>query len=355
MSSDHRPLTQAVLGVAAARMRIKSASELFNTVASAQPAGTKRREASDPQMDEFTDDLRGDVPELSDDQITALRAAEPRPSPAQLEALRVLLDLKPRTVADHPGPRLALPISDPAGIIAWSTVMDLSDYRRQGWTLVGGQMVHLLAWEHGEESPRVTTDADVVLNVHAYPKAMTEVTARLLSNGYVEDGVSPEGLGHRYRSTTVKDASIDVLLPEGIANTAKFPTATGAKTIMVPGSVQALERSLRRAVTVNGIDGAIIRPDVHAAMVLKAAAYQAEVGTAVAERHLRDFAVLVSLYARHYPETELRERLTTKDRSRIANALGHLLPDNAIWRTVTDGRDARGLIATAVSKTDQRA
>lgn len=355
MSGDHHPLTQAVLGVVAARMRIKSAFELFNTVASAQPAQTKRRRASDQQMDEFIEDLCGDIPELSDDQITALRVAEPRPSPAHLEALRVLLDMKPRTAPDHPGARLTLPVSDPAGIIAWSTVMDLSNYRRQGWTLVGGQMVHLLAWEHGEESPRVTTDADVVLNVRAYPKAMTEVTARLLSNGYVEDGVSPEGLGHRYRSTTVKNASIDVLLPEGIADTAKYPTATGAKTIEVPGSVQALERSLRRAVTVNGVDGAIIRPDVHAAMVLKAAAYQAELGTAVAERHLRDFAVLVSLYARHYPKTELRDRLTKKDRSRIANALGHLLPDNAIWRTVTDGRDARDLIATAVTNTDERA
>src|SRR3546814_20098507 len=35
-----------------------------------------------------------------------------------------------------------------------------------------------------------------------------------------------------------------------MADTAKYPTTTGAKTIEVPGSVQALVRSMRRAVVV---------------------------------------------------------------------------------------------------------
>ncbi|MGH3557951.1 MAG: hypothetical protein ACRDUT_19990 [Mycobacterium sp.] len=348
MSCENRPLTQAVLDVVTKRLRLKSATELFHTVSAAQPSQHKRRKASEEQMDAFIDDLRADVSELGSDPITELRDAEPRPSPAQLEALRVLLDMNPREVPDHPGPMLTLPIQDPAGILAWSTVMELSNYRRQGWTLVGGQMVHLLAWEHGEISPRVTTDADVVLNVRAYPKALADVTKRLLDMGYREDGVSPEGVGHRYRSEVTPAASVDVLLPEGIGDPKRFLTATGAWTIEVPGSVQALERSLRRTVSINGIAGSIIRPDVHAAMVLKAAAYQAEVGKPAAERHLRDFAVLVSLYARHYPNTELQDRLTKKDRSRIFTALGHLLPDNPIWRTVTDGRDARHMVATAI-------
>lgn len=348
MSADG-PLTRAVLNIIGVRQRVKSARGPFCAIASAQPAQAKRRGASDDQMDDFTDELRRDVPELADEQLTNLRAAEPRPTVAQLDALRVLLGMKPREVPDHPGPRITLPVEDPAGIIAWSTVMDLSNFRRQGWTLVGGQMVHLLAWEHGEDSPRATTDADVVLNVRAYPKTMSQVTARLLNSGYTEDGVSPDGLGHRYRNTTYRDATIDVLLPEGLGDNSKYPTATGARTIEVLGSVQALERSLRRAVTVNGVDGAIIRPDVHAAMVLKAAAYQAEARTVASERHLRDFAFLVSLFARHYPQAELRDRLTAKDRVRIGNALGNLLPDNAIWRTVADGRDARALVARALS------
>ena len=71
------------------------------------------------------------------------------------------------------------------------------------------------------------------------------VTKRLLNMGYEEDGVSPEGLGHRYRNEVTPAASVDVLLPEGIRDPNRFPTATGARTIEVPGSAQALERSLR--------------------------------------------------------------------------------------------------------------
>jgi hypothetical protein len=346
-SYEKSSLTQAVLAVIAQRLLLKSATELFHTLSAAQPAHHKRLRATDKQMDSFTSDLRASVPELTAGQIAELCADDQRPSLAQLDALRVLADMKPRDVPDHPGPPVRLPIEDEASLAAWTTVMDLARHRRQGWTLVGGQMVHLLAWEHGEDSPRVTTDADVVINVRAYPKALAEFTTRLLTAGYHEDGVSPEGMGHRYRNTAVPETSIDVLLPEGL-DTRKFRTVTGARTIAVPGSVQALERSLRRKVNVNGTEGVIIRPDVHAAMVLKAAAYQDEFGKSAAERHLRDFAVLVSLYARHYPVAELAERLTKKDRSRIATALGSLPADNPIWRTVADGVDARELVRTAL-------
>lgn len=348
MSCDRKPLTEAVLGVVRTRLRRSTVTELFHTIAAAQPSVHKRRKASEEQLGAFVDDLRAHVPELAAEQIDAVAVSTDRPSLAHLDTLRVLLDMKPRQIADHPGAMVTLPVSDAAGVTAWSTVLELATHRPNGWTLVGGQMVHLLAWEHGEESPRVTTDADVVLDIRAYPKALLEVTDRLLRTGYVEDGVSPEGLGHRYRNLEVAAASIDVLLPEGLGDTAKYPTATGARTISVPGSIQALERSLKRSVMVNGIAGSVIRPDVHAAMVLKAAAHRAERGKVGAERHLRDLAVLVSLYARHYPESELRERLTKKDRERIADGLGALLPTNPIWRTVSDGRDARDLVVRAL-------
>ena len=133
------------------------------------PPGNKRRKASDDQLRRFINDLQGGVPELSAEQIGKLSRDPDRPSTAHIDTLRVLLDMKARGAPDHPGPTVVLPVRTSAGITAWSTVLDLSTYRRQGWTLVGGQMVHLLAWEHGEESPRVTTDADVVLDVRAYP------------------------------------------------------------------------------------------------------------------------------------------------------------------------------------------
>ena len=206
---------------------------------------------------------------------------------------------------------LSLPVRLPAETIAWSALMDLSEFRRQGWTLVGGQMVHLLAWEHGEESPRVTTDADVVLDVRAYQSALRDVTQNLIESGFAEDGVSPDGIGHRYVHRETVDAKIDVLVPEGV-RAERYTTVTGARTIAAAGSVQALERSMRRKIEVGDRQGSVIRPDVHAALVGKAAAYQAESGTSIAERHLRDFAYLVSLFARHYSARELLSRLIGK-------------------------------------------
>jgi hypothetical protein len=346
MSCQNRPLTKLVLGVVKQRLLIQSATERFHTIAAAQPAATKRRPASDAQIAGFVNDLHAEMPEMAE-AITAASQHDDRPSAAQINALRVLLDLRPREVADHPGPRLSLPVQLPAELTAWSALMDLSEFRRQGWTLVGGQMVHLLAWEHGEESPRVTIDADVVLDVRAYQTALQDVTQKLIDSGFDEDGVSPDGIGHRYRHRQNADAQVDVLLPEGV-RVEKYKTVTGARTIAAAGSVQALERSMRRKIEVGDRQGSIIRPDVHAALVAKAAAYQAERATVVGERHLRDFAYLVSLFARHYSAGELRERLTTKDRQRIANALGSLPPTNPMWGTVQDGRDARELVVSVL-------
>jgi hypothetical protein len=297
-------------------------------------------------MTAFVRDLHTAMPEKSE-AISAASRNDDRPSAAQINALRVLLDLRPREVADHPGQRLSLPVQLPAELTAWSALMDLCEFRRQGWTLVGGQMVHLLAWEHGEESPRVTTDADVVLDVRAYQTALRDVTQNLVRSGFDEDGVSPDGIGHRYRHRQHTDAKVDVLLPEGV-RVERYKTVTGARTIAAAGSVQALERSMRRAIEVGDRQGSVIRPDVHAALVAKAAAYQVEQATVVGERHLRDFAYLVSLFARHYSAAELRERLTTRDRQHIANALGSLQPTNPMWGAVQDGREAREVIVSVL-------
>jgi hypothetical protein len=348
--SHERPLTALVLGVITTRLNLNSATERFYTIAAAQPAEAKRRKASDQQLVEFANDLATDVPELAADDVAAACQSGARPSPAHLATLRVMLGLKPKDVPDHPGGLITLPVQHPAALMGWSALMDLSEFRRQGWTLVGGQMVHLLAWEHGEESPRATTDADVVLNVRAYPTALRDVTKKLVETGFAEDGVSPDGIAHRYRHTQTTDAAVDVLLPEGLV-TEKFTTITGARTISAAGSVQAIERSMRRSIEISGRQGAVIRPDLHAALVLKAAAYQAEAGrTQNARRHLDDFAYLVSLFARRHSITEFQDRLGAKDRTRISNALGNLLPADPIWRVVPDGMDARDLIVSALSR-----
>ncbi|WP_078356008.1 MULTISPECIES: hypothetical protein [unclassified Mycobacterium] len=322
---------------------------LFQTIAAAQSSISKRRNASDEILVEFVDDLIARFPARSADILKASQDID-RPNIAHIVALRVMLDLQPQEVPDHPGLEVLLPVQLPAEVVAWNAIMDLAEFRCRGWTLVGGQMVHLLAWEHDEESPRVTTDADVVLDVRAYQTALHDVTRKLVENGFSEDGVSPDGIGHRYRHLETVGATVDVLIPEGL-NAENFTTVTGARTISAAGSVQALERSMRRRIRVGDRQGYVIRPDVHAALVGKAAGYQAECGKDAAERHLRDFAYLASLCARRYPLAELQDRLTNTDRRRIANVLGYLLPENPIWRTVQDGVAAREQIVSALRST----
>lgn len=266
----HPSLVALVLEVVRTRTNLKreSATERFQTIVAAQPLAAKRQRATNEQVDEFVKELAAGASELTVDQITMAPEDDDRLLLAHVTALRVQLGLKPNDVPDHPGPAVVVPTSPPAALTAWGALMDLSEFRRQGWTLVGGQLVHLLAWEHGEESPRVTTDADVVINVRAYPTALHDVTANLIEHGFMEDGVSPDGIGHRYRHEEATDATIDVLVPEGLS-VERFKTVTGARTIAAAGSVQALERSIRRTVELDGRQGSVIRPDLHSAIVLK--------------------------------------------------------------------------------------
>lgn len=348
MSCHNKSLTRAALGVVERRFRMNTTSttSLFHTIAAAQPASTKRKDAATDQVHAFVDELLT-FPEAEPEVVSPLRHAEPRPTPAHLHALRTLLGMKKEHVPLDPARPLALPGMPTGHAKAWSTLLDLAEQRPQGWTLVGGAMVHLHAWEHGETSERATKDADIVLDVRAYRSSLAEVTAALVADGYALDGVSAEGVGTRYRHTEVTEASLDVLVPEGLDAT-RYKTTDNFRTIAASGTVQALERSMRRQVVLGDRAGIIIRPDLYAALVAKAAAAQVETD-ARGQRHLQDFATLASLYARHRPAGELAERLTKTDRIRLNYALSKIPADSAIWATVEAGRDSRETLSRALS------
>lgn len=354
MVCHNKPLTALVLDQVrqATNRSITAVNEQFHMIAAAQPPATKRRKAADELVSEFVTDLHGRFPGL-EQQISTAASSPDYPSAAHIQTLRVMLDLRPCDVPDHPGPAVTIPEMTKGSTKAWNMLLDLSEFQRRGWTLVGGQMVHLLGWEHGEQSPRPTPDADVVLDVRVYDTAVHDVTKKLIEAGFREDGVSPDGLGHRYVHGTADDdtmAKIDVLLPEGLPPPGKrgradrFTTVTGARTIGAAGSVQALGRSMRRKVLMEGRIGSVIRPDVVAALVAKAAAYQVDTRTVRRERHQEDFVFLSTLFAHHYEPHELRERLTKKDRQRLSTMLGLTLPAHPVWKAFTDGLEARRLI-----------
>jgi hypothetical protein len=105
-----------------------------------------------------------------------------------------------------------LPAMASAQAASWHGVMDLYERLDNGWTMIGGQLVHLHSAERGQFAPRPTDDVDAVIDVRADPQMLRRVTNALTEMGFTSAGISPEGLQHRWvRGKGV----LDVLLPDG--------------------------------------------------------------------------------------------------------------------------------------------
>jgi hypothetical protein len=204
---------------------------------------------------------------------------------------------------------IAMPPLDDRTADLWSTLVDITERFPQDWTLVGGQMVFLHAVEAGVGPPRVSRDLDLVVNARVRPPALPRMIRALGDIGLDADGVSPEGVAHRFVRQHV---SVDVLVPEGIGSRADRRTVGGAVTIEVLGGTQALQRTQVVPVGLPGRVGWIPRPDLLGALVVKAAAVSAE--RRDGNRHLTDLAFLCSLVDDPF---ELRDAMTRKDRQRL--------------------------------------
>ncbi len=79
--------------------------------------------------------------------------------------------------------------------LSWAALLELYDLHPHGWTLIGGQMVHLHCWARGVASPRVTTDADAGVDVRGFPQIAWTLTSTLQEIGFHLTGTSPNG-GH---------------------------------------------------------------------------------------------------------------------------------------------------------------
>ena len=188
----------------------------------------------------------------------------------------------------------------PAAEHGWHVLLDLAE-ANASWMLIGGQLSYLLAREHGTELPRPTDDVDVVMDVRAQQGGTEWLAGWLLDRGFSLDGVSPTDVGHRF----VRDADpgpgrvlVDVLAPEGLGERTNVYTVRPARTVQAPGSVFALGRVEVVRVAVVGVagtrEGAVRRPDLLGALVLKAAATALPVRRNP-ERDLADAALLLSL------------------------------------------------------------
>ena len=202
----------------------------------------------------------------------------------------------------------AMPLEQTA---SWLGVLDLYDHLSEGWTLIGGQLVHLYCAERGQFPVRPTNDADTVIDVRSDPKILHTFTKTLTDIGFESAGISAEGRQHRWMRGK---ASIDVLLPDGIGERAsQRQGVTGSPTLPTAGGTQALERSEVVEVTVDNREGFVRRPNLVGALVVKAAAH-GNAGDPGIARHRRDFIVLAGLIT---AADFANEDLTRKDHQRL--------------------------------------
>lgn len=206
---------------------------------------------------------------------------------------------------------IVMPPMPPEQTASWLGVLDLYDHLGEGWTLIGGQLVHLYCAERGQFPVRPTNDVDAVIDVRADPNMLRTFTSALTGIGFTSAGISAEGRQHRW---VRGQASIDVLLPDGVGQRAsERQGVTGSPTLPTAGGTQALQRSEVVAVTVGAREGSVWRPNLVGALVVKAAAH-GNAGDPGVARHRRDFVVLAGLVT---TADFANEQLTRKDRQRL--------------------------------------
>lgn len=247
---------------------------------------------------------------------------------------------------------IELPLLPPGQLQSWHVLLDLAEYDLEHWCLIGGLMVYLHAAEAGVVTPRSTDDIDVVVNVMSKPDATRWLSSWLVDQGFSLDGVSPEGIGHRF----VKQADpgpgsirIDVLAPDNLGPRAKLVTKPPARTIEVPGGRQAVQRSeivdVRVMSGVNLVQvprtGPVRRPTILSALLVKAAATRIA-GRRNPERDYQDAAVLL---ASVLDPIELRDALDkgTKGDRKLARRLEPMLDTgHGAWEVLEPSQRTRG-------------
>lgn len=234
-----------------------------------------------------------------------------------------------------------LPPMPPEQTASWLGLLDIYERLDEGWTLIGGQMVHLHCAEREQFPVRPTNDVDAVIDVRADPKVLHAFTKTLVDLGFTASDESLDGHQHRWRRG---DASIDVLLPEGIGERASRRTGvTGRPSLPTEGGTQALRRSETVAVVVKGRDGFVCRPNLVGALVVKAAAH-GNPGDPARRRHRQDFVVLAGLLT---AEDFAAEKVNATDRRRLRAIVSSVMADQELLLEIPDAQIAINRLTTA--------
>jgi len=90
---------------------------------------------------------------------------------------------------------------------SWHALMDLYERVNAGWTLIGGQLVHLHCAERGTSPTRPTNDIDTVVDIRASQLMLATFTGVLKDMGFTREHPRKEpstaGAATRRRSTSL--------------------------------------------------------------------------------------------------------------------------------------------------------
>lgn len=227
-----------------------------------------------------------------------------------------------------PSPVVHAPAMSQQQMEVWRATMDLGDHLPvDAWTVVGGQMSHLHAWERDVQAPRPTSDIDTGLNVRAYPRIAVIATQQLADCGFVPVNDSPDGPQVQWRRGVLR---IDVLVPADVARkkeSRRKRDAANRVLLESHGIQQALDRSESvTLVLADGTGGVISRPRLVGSIVAKAAALSHAGDTT--DRHLDDLAFMLPLLTAADVE---REHFTARDRVHLTLAARHLSDERRRW------------------------
>jgi len=225
---------------------------------------------------------------------------------------------------------------------AWQALMELQVIFPTGWTLVGGQMVHLHCAERRAAPSRPTDDVDAVLDVRAEPHVLLGFTTALTELGFEPAGETWTGHQHRWERG---DATVDILIPRHLGEVAaNRKGAGGGTTLETPGAQQALDRSEDVEVTVAGRTGTVHRPKLLGSLVAKAAAHTVSMDR-VRGRHVTDFVVLASLIRR----SDAVGTATRRDRQYLTRMLTVVAADSRPWQAIDGALEGLDRLRLALS------
>lgn len=220
-----------------------------------------------------------------------------------------------------------------AELALWRATAELATALPRGsWTLVGAQMVFLLAYENDLPIGRTSGDVDLMMDVRALTGATQEASRTLERLGYELDRPSPDGRAHRFRRD---DAVVDVLAPDGVWARSSLLTIPPGRTIAVAGGSQALARSRQVRVLLEGREVELACPSVLGAILIKARAIEVADDP---DKHRKDLALLLA--AVDDPRS-LRDELRKTERGWLRRRRELLDPRHAAWRTTPEAEGAR--------------